>query len=166
MQSDYDFRGVYMSIEIYALVNQKVASFRVNGSSVHELGMYAHILKSLDVIYQVSISKDYLIVTTEDPSVRSGRWDPSFPKDRPTNNINAYDWSGNHQWNIAEIVGDIKASFWGGTVTTKDLIANHAGIDTSKIDENHEFYCCTATNSYLYLIDLTDRRLIQIVQTK
>lgn len=154
-----------MSIEIYALVNQKVVSFRVNGSSVHELGMYAHILKSLDVIYQVSISKDYLIVTTEDPSVRSGRWDPSFPKDRPTNNINAYDWSGKHKWNIAEIVGDIKTAFDGGQVTTKELILHANIIDAASIDETHEYYFCIARDRK-YVIDLTEKKLVDIVFTR
>lgn len=155
-----------MAFEIMVLMNQKVVSFSVDAKNVKHLAMYAHTLESPDAIYEIAVSKDYIIVTTERPEARGGIPAPMVRKDRSINNINAYDWKGNHMWNIGEIVGDIRVPFNGGTVTTKNLLIDHAGVDASLIDESHELYCCTSADSYLYIIDLTEKRLIQKVQTK
>lgn len=156
-----------MVLRISALLDQKRISFSVgNLNAVKHLSMYLHDLESPDTIYEIAITKDYLIVTTEAPDLRHSKA-ASLSKDTcSTNNINAYDHMGNHKWSISEIVGDIKASFWGGTVTTKELINSHAGVDSSKIEENHEFYICTSTNDQMYIIDLTDKKLIQTVHSK
>lgn len=156
-----------MGLRISALINQKMVSFSTaDAENIKQLSLYAHILESPDVIHGIAITKDYLIVMTEDPDLRNSTSAPLIKKNRSTNNINAYDWAGNHMWNIAEIVGEITASFWGGTVTTKELITDHVGVDPQKINENHDLFVCTATNDCLYIIDLTEKKLVQKVQTR
>ncbi len=87
-------------------------------------------IESSENIYEISITKDFVIITTEyavqsksDTIKNSTAINKIF-----TNNINAYDWNGNHLWNIADIVGDLNIPYFGGTVTTKDIMKNHFGI--------------------------------------
>lgn len=156
-----------MSLRVSVLINQKRLFFSTDCSDlIYNISMRKHTIESLDHIYEISITKDLFIVTTEDPDFRDGRKMASIIKqDRSINNINAYDWDGNHLWNIAEIVGDIKRSFFGGCVTTKELLDSHAGFDRTKIESGHELFACTA-DSYLYIIDLTDRKLLQKLETR
>lgn len=142
-----------MFVEVKVLIDQKVLFFTIDISRLEKIHMGKHTIEALDHIYEISITKDLVIVTTDDP-VRDGR-----------NNINAYDWIGNHLWNIAEIVGDIKSPFFGGCVTTKELLASHAGFDGTKIENGHELFACTS-GDYLYIIDLTDRKLLQRLETR
>ena len=156
-----------MALRISALIDQKRVGFSVgNLADIKQLSMFSHILESEDSIYEIAITKEYILVTTQDPDLRNSVHAPLVKDDRSINNINAYDWNGRHRWNIGQIVGDIKAAFWGGTVTTKELLSAHAGIDPDKLVDGHELFVCTATNDRMYVIDLTDRQLIQVVQSR
>lgn len=155
-----------MAIEINALVDNKRVSFSIAGAEYNKrLAMSAHILESPDNIYQISVSKDYLIVTAEDPDVRDQIPQPMVKRDRSINNINAYDWKGNHMWNIGEIVGDIRVPFFGGSVTTKDVIMRDVD-DPSEICDDHEYFYCIGADDHRYIIDLTEKKLIGKVQTR
>ena len=152
---------------ISVLMNQKVVSFSTSDAKeIRRLGMSGNILESPDIIYDIAVTKDYIIVTTESLGVRNHMLKHLDKCDCPINNINAYDWKGNHMWNIGEIVGDIRVPFCGGTVTTKELLVDHAVVDTTRINDDHELYCGTSRDSYLYIIDLTEKKLVQKVQTK
>ena len=156
-----------MALRISALIDQKRVGFSVgNLADVKQLAMFSHILDSEDAIYEIAITKEYILVTTQDPDLRNSVHAPLVKDDRSINNINAYDWNGRHRWNIAQIVGDIKAAFWGGTVTTKELLLTHRGIDPDKLANGHELFVCTATNDRMYVIDLTERQLLQVVQSR
>lgn len=152
-------------LRISALINKKRVSFSTtDAKNIKNLGMYAHILELKDNIVEIAITSDYLIVATEPPELRGRSYAPLVIQDRPQNNINAYDWRGNHKWNIAEIVGDIKYSFYGGSVTTAELLAGD--VDPSILNDDHEYYFCVSHNDQKYIIDLTEKRLIKKVQTK
>ena len=150
-----------MNFRINVLIDQRVLTFDMDVSFLKKIYMKTHVLEPLDQIYEMSITKDLLILTTEDPAFRN----ENLQEDRSTNNIDAYDWNGNHVWNIADIVGDIKTPFFGGSVSSQELLKSHWGFDASKVKKHHELFSCTA-GDYLYVIDLTDKKLIQKLQTK
>ena len=155
-----------MSLKISVLIDQKVLSITTDISYFKKIYMQTHILEPLDHIYEVSITKDLLIITTEDPDFRNGNLQaPPIKEERLTNNINAYDWGGNHMWNIADIVGDIKMSFFGGSVCTKKSFNSYWGFNASRVKNDHELFSCTA-GDYLYIIDLTDKKFIQKLDAK
>lgn len=154
-----------MVLRISVLINQERLSFSIGDvKDAKQIAMYAHILESSDRICDISITKDYLIVTTEYPDPQNTASAPLIKKNQSTNNINAYDWMGNHIWNIGEIIGDCNVPFSGGTVTTKDSLISD--IDASKISQDHEYYICFSKNNYKYIVDLTTKELVQRVHSR
>ena len=75
-----------------------------------------------DKICNIIICDAFLVLRTEDRDFRNGRSYASFVKDnREVNNIDAFDWQGNHLWNIGEIVGDVKMAFDDFSPHTRDF---------------------------------------------
>lgn len=155
-----------MSFCLNVLINQKLLHITTNALEVNELSLCLHKLKSLANIYEVSITKDFVIVTAEEMSQKeSGFLNCRSEKIGFVRNIHAYDWKGNHLWSIADIIGDTGMPLWGGTVTTKELLKAHVDFDESKCDEQCELYCCTA-GSRMYIISLNSLKLLQILETR
>lgn len=157
-----------MSFSVHILMNGRTLYLSAEIGDLKRLGMSVgmsgRIIESLDNIYEISITKDLVILTTEDPDFRGGALQAPFVKEsRKVNNINAYDWEGNHLWNIADLVGDIRMAFWGGSVTTVESLKGISGFDAAKFAETdgHDLYACTA-GGFMYVIDLDDRRIVQI----
>lgn len=156
-----------MGLRISALIDHKRISFSLDHlSEIKELAMYAQIMKFPDKICEIAITKEYLIVTTELPGTWGDISKHAAHSNQAITNINAYDWKGNRVWNISDIVGNIRSPFSGGTVTTKGLIVGHAGVNEAMINDSHELFVCTTMDDFLYIIDLTEKKLIQKVQTK
>jgi hypothetical protein len=156
-----------MSFKVNALFDQKLVNISADNIEVNNLCLCSHIIDSSENIYEISITKDFVIITTEyavqsksDTIKNATTINRIF-----TNNINAYDWNGNHLWNIADIVGDLKIPYLGGSVTTKEIMKNHFGFDELKYDDSCELFCCSACN-YLYIIDLKCRKLVQVLETR
>lgn len=121
---------------------------------VEKLCLCTHTIDKSENVYEISITKDVVIITTE-----------YVTDEILTNNINAYDWDGNFLWNIAYIVGDLKVPYFGGTVTTKELMRAHHDFDEQRYDDSCELYCCSAGNR-LYIIDLNTEKLMQVLETR
>ena len=151
-----------MSFNIKALFDQKLLNMSMDDLAVNHLRLRSHMIESAENIYEISITKNVVIITTEYAIQRK-----SNPNSTQifTNNINAYDWDGNHLWNIADIVGDLKIPFFGGTVTTKDIMKSHFGFDEYLNDDSCELFCCYAGN-HLYIVDLNCRKLVQVLETR
>ncbi len=145
---------------VTALFNGKRYSF-----STKYIGTYIHIqnqtINPPDKIYGVSITKDMVITIREDRDFRSGaKSTPMFKDERRINNIDAYDWNGNHLWNIGDIVGDLKTAFFNGAVISKEevLELNFPNF-TSDYDDSHDLYICNTLIDQ-FLIDLSDLHII------
>lgn len=150
-----------MSINIAALFNQKVLNLSANGNLINDICLCSNKIESNSEIYEISITKDFVIITKK--YIVKSQTDGTDKI--VSNNIDAYDWKGNHLWNIADIVGNINIPFWGGTVTTKKIMRNHIGFDEEKYEDDCDLYCCSARN-HLYVIDLSKRRLVQTIETR
>ncbi len=144
-----------MSFSLNVLINNKLLNISTDNFELKDLCLSPHILKFSENIYEISITKDYVIVSTE--YAVQGKILP--------NNINAYDLEGNHLWNVADVVGEIGVPFYGGTVTTKEMIGEYSDFDKSKYSASSELFCCSA-NNHLYIVDLNSRKLVQVLESR
>ena len=99
-----------MSINLNVLAKGKLLCMTTDSVPFKNLSFKSTVLQN---VYEISITEDFIILTTESNN------------ETIKNNIDAYDWNGNHLWNISDIVGDLKIPYFGGTVTTKDIMKNH-----------------------------------------
>ena len=109
----------------------------------------------LNDIIGISISKKLVILTIDEPL--RGSYET---RDERFNNIKAYDFDGNLQWEICDIVGDVHYAFWGGAVKSYEdiLKQNHFLLDYSKLNDNNEYFYLTSMNDTCYIIDLTTKQ--------
>ena len=135
--------------------------FYIDAPETYEVRLTYTTLKSLDPILGVVMTKEYLIVLTEDPDFRDGRTQaPIYVDSVPVNNINAYHWDGTHAWNIADIVGDIRTYFRGCAARANEYVRDVPEVVNRPEIWNHEFVGAS-TLDFDYLIDITDRKLIK-----
>ena len=156
-----------MSLVVSVLINGNSLNLNTDLYNVKYLGWGNKTINFLDNILDISITKNLVIVTTEDPDFQNGAQIIPWVKDHEitNNNINAYDWNGNHIWNIAEIVGNIKMCFCAGHVNSVKDFKDYYGFMESKYNKEHDFFSCT-TYAHLYVIDLTERKLVQRLDIK
>lgn len=150
-------------LDIYTVINGKFAHVQLSCKEIKRIGTHRFPIELLDHAYEISITKNLLIVTTANPAFRNGaKWAPMMEESVPVNNINAYDWDGNHVWNIADILGDLKMFCYGGSVTTVDALRGHTQFDESLYagTEGHELFSANA-GCLSYIIDLDERKVIQ-----
>ena len=108
-------------------------------------------------VLKVSVADGILLVLTEDRDFRDGSDHAPILKDnRQINNIDAYDWQGNHLWNIGELVGDIKIQFdWLNHISARD-IKKYYGVRCARSDS---LYACIA-EGFVYIIDAKKQLLL------
>lgn len=112
----------------------------------------------LDKILDICITDDILLIRTEDQDFRNGCQSAPWIKDnREENNVNAYDWQGNHLWNIGELVGDIKMAFDSITHITSAEAKQEFGIETS-INAQSLFRCISG--GFLFIIDAKNKKML------
>ncbi len=146
-----------MSLRIHTLFDQKLQHITTDNFSINKFCLCSNIKELTENVYEISITKDCIILTTEYAFLEKHEL---LHADKViTNNINAYDWSGNHLWNIANIVGDNGMPFWGGSVTTKELMQNY-GLNEFEYDRMGELFFCTSFDNSTYIIDITNRKLL------
>ena len=114
-------------------------------------------IELLDKICDICISDEIILLRTEDRDFRNGCLSAPFVKDnREENNINAFDWQGNHLWNIGELVGDIKMAFDGITHITSDEANREFGIIA---EPTSNLYKCIS-GGFIFIIDVNSRKLL------
>ena len=147
-------------VQVTILIDDKRLHFESKLDDLYQISVMYHFIDFADRITEISITKDYIIVTTEDRDFRTGATHVPVEKDdRRINNIDAYDWEGNHLWNIGDIVGDIKMSFFGGqVVTAKQLCAYNVLENMDEVPS--VLYSCVA-GGFLFIIDPIQKRLIK-----
>jgi len=146
-------------LDIRVLLNGKILDLTPRVlSEFKQFRIGQKIIPSLDEINDISITKDYIIVSKadkgfRDPTVSSV---PLWKEEVLTeNNIDAYDWDGNHVWNIADLLGPQRMSFWGGVVMTKEMVERSTNVILPEACEGHDLYGAHIGGS-MYVIDLSD----------
>lgn len=129
-----------MSFNLNILIKDKLLSMTADSIPFKNLSFKANMLNN---VFQVSITEDFVILTTE-----------SYSENKIiTNNIDAYDWNGNHLWNISDIVEDAGLTFWGAVLTTAKLLE----LD---LDCKGPLLSCTAFDNRTFIIDINNRKLL------
>ena len=129
-----------MSFNLNVLIDGKLLSMTADSIPFKNLSFKANMLTN---VFEISITEDIVILTTEYSS-----------EDKiNANNIDAYDYNGNHLWNIADIVGDVGTAFWGAVLTTAKLLE----LD---LDCKGPLLSCTAFDNRTFIIDINSRKLL------
>ena len=116
-----------------------------------------HPVKSIEHITEVSVTKDLIIITR----------DQYFTKSHIADNIDAYDWNGNHLWNIKDIIGEICNLYcYGSVVGNYELIQFLKGMDKENLYiAGHDYYECVTDAHYL-IIDLNEKKVVHTRKNK
>lgn len=150
--------------DMHILISGEVLTLSINTDTIKQVGFNKEILQLENGIINISVTGSMIIIVTEDADSCNGsnRVDFVKPYNIKKNNINAYDWDGNHLWNISDIVGEINMAFSGGCVSSISKLSNHYGFDQLKYNADSEIYVCTAGGK-MYVIDLKGEKVIQIL---
>lgn len=112
----------------------------------------------LDRIREICIAEGIILIRTEDRDFRNGCQSAPFVKDnREENNIHAFDWQGNHLWNIGELVGDIKMAFDGITHITPSEANSQFGI---RLKRNAQGLFMCVSGGLVFIIDAFNKKML------
>ena len=149
----------YMILKNTILLNDKRHIYEIENEKSNCVFLHGKKIESDRNIIEISVTDELCIITTEYPLKRFD--DYSCDK----SNIDAYDWNGNHMWNISEITGE-KTFFFGANLNTIDFVNYCKGVDISRCNKNHKFLLCQSLDSILYIIDLDERKVVHKLQSK
>lgn len=150
-----------MWIKVETQIEAQKLAFEIESSGLYQLYGLQHIIELQDKICNIYILKDMIIIRAEDRDFRYGAKTAPFYKDnRQINNIDAYDWQGNHLWNIGDIVGDIKRAFDGGGLTTKASVQQDNRLLDVGDCSSDLFYCIA--DARRFLIDPIQKSILEI----
>ena len=146
-------------------VDGKKLSYETESNGLYHINCLSNVINVQDKIIEILVTKDMIIILTEDRDLRNGaRQAPIYKDDRQINNIDAYSWNGQHLWNIGEIVGDIKTPFTGSA-----LILNDELVDKGVLNVENEYsfdllVCCAG--AYQFTIDPVNKKIISKISGK
>ena len=129
-------------------LNNELLSLELDAADyLNGLHINCHPLKKKGHITEVTVGENIVII----------KQDAYYEGE---DNINAYDWKGNHLWNIAEIVGG-KRKYSGGFMSSLQTWQNASGFDLTKYKMGHSLYTCIS-EGFAFVIDLEDKKVVQI----
>lgn len=151
-------------ITICTVVNDHCKEVVFWTDKAREIGLSGKRISTFDNICKISLSNNMVILLTASPRFR----DSAIPKpdcvlDYDVNCVDAYDYEGNHLWNIAEIIGNVGSSICNGHVCSTKWLTG--GANEGYI-EGHELFVCWDCNEVRYLIDLDEKRVIHKMITR
>ena len=147
-------------ITVYTIVGNECREVAFWTDKANEIGIGGVKISVPDNICIVSFTKKTVILVTDSPRFKSS---PNYTPDYNVNCVNAYDYNGNHLWNIAEIIGNVESNICYGHVCSTDyLTAESKDLHT----EGHELFVCWDSNEIRYLIDLDEKKVIHKMMTR
>lgn len=152
------------NVIIYSIINNVCREISVSTEELKEVVLFDKKITTLDRIYRISFATNMVLIETSSPENRyAPAPNPDYVPNYSTYNyINAYDYSGNHLWNIAEIIGDVGSGVGGHICSTKYLL----GDAKEKYNAGHELFVCWNAYGMRYLIDLDEKRVIHKMMTR
>lgn len=146
------------TVKIEAAMRDKRFVMEIESDSLYAINCLAGKVDFLDRIREICIAEEIIIIRTEDRDFRNGCQSAPFVKDnREENNINAYDWTGKHLWNIGGLVGDIKMAFDGITHITPTEAKREFGI---KARRNARCLFRCVAGGFVFVVDAESRKML------
>ena len=157
-------------IQIQSIFDRKRVAFSIEADELKNLFVSDKLIALKDNVLEIGMTKAMLLIHSKDRDFRDGAMiAPKEKDDRRINNIDAYDWEGNHLWNIGDIVGDIKRQFNGFDLTTRELLKGELpkgfADDLDPSLDSHDLLICIA-DIYMYIIDLQDLKILKKIPGK
>ncbi len=147
-------------VRIETVTNKsKKFSMEIESAGLYTINcLWGRDVEFLDKVLDICITDDFLLVRTEDRDFRNGAQSAPWVKDNcEENNINAFDWKGNHLWNIGELVGDIKMAFDGITHITPTEAKQEYGI---RVKKNTQSLFSCISGGFVFIIDAQRKKMI------
>ena len=153
-------------VTVHAVINGVHREVTIRTDELQQIHMHHIPIDSCGRITNISFTKDMIILQKDPPSDPKAphNIDKNYAPNYGTYNyVDAYDYKGNHLWNISEILGDIGSGVHSGHVCSTDFL-----ICDSKqaYIEGHELFVCWNAYGMRYMIDLDDKKVIHKVITK
>lgn len=152
-------------ITVCTVTNDQARQVAFWTNEAKAIGLAGKRLTALDNICKISLARDMVILLTVSPTYRNGYVpNPDYIPDYSTYNyVDAYDYEGNHLWNIAEIIGDAGSGICDGYVCSTEYLMK--GCEDTYID-GHELFVCWNEDGMRYLIDLDEKKVIHKMITR
>lgn len=146
-------------VRIESINKDKKFAMEIESDSLYAINCLAgKNVESLDKIREICIAEEIILIRTEDKDFRNGAQSAPWVKDnREENNINAFDWKGNHLWNIGELVGDIKMAFDAITHITPIEAKREYGI---RVKKNTQSLFSCISGGFVFIIDAQRKKMI------
>ena len=146
------------TVKIESATRDKKFVMEIESDNLSAINCRAGKVEFLDTIRDICIAEEIILIRTEDRDFRNGCLIAPFVKEnREENNVNAYDWSGNHLWNIGELVGDIKMAFDGITHITPTEAKREFGIKPKR--NARCLFRCVA-GGFVFIVDAESRKML------
>ena len=150
-------------VTICTVVNDQYKELALWTDEAKEIGLIGRRITTLDNIQKISLCKNKFILLTASPRFRySTIPSPDFVPNYDINCVDAYDYEGNHLWNIAEIIGNVGTNICNGHICSTQYLM---GDSRDKYIEGHELFVCWDSNEMRYLIDLDEKKVIHKMLT-
>ena len=122
------FKGFPGRVHVHVVIDGKLRNLTIGTEDLRQIRLFDRDISCLDRIHHISFTKNMIILQKSSPLYRYSIADPDpnyVPDYSVYNYVDAYDYDGNHLWNIAEILGDIGCGVHSGQVCAPDwLIEN------------------------------------------
>ena len=146
------------TVKIESATRDKKFIMELESDNLCAINCLAGKVEFLDTIRDICIAEEIILIRTEDRDYRNGCLIAPFVKNnREENNVNAYDWAGNHLWNIGELVGDIKMAFDGISHITPAEAKREFGI---KVKRNARCLFRCVAGGFVFVIDAESRKML------
>ena len=146
------------TVKIEFATRDKKFVMEIESDNLSAINCRAGKVEFLDTIRDICIAEEIILIRTEDRDFRNGCLIAPFVKDnREQNNVNAYDWAGNHLWNIGELVGDIKMAFAGISHITPAEAKREFGIKPKRTAQC--LFRCVA-GGFVFVVDAESRKML------
>ncbi|MBO5322852.1 MAG: hypothetical protein J6A88_01960 [Oscillospiraceae bacterium] len=148
------------TVKIESVNRGKTFAMEIESDSLYAINcLVGKNIEFLDKIREICIAEEIILIRTEDRDFRNGCQSVPWIKDnREENNVNAYDWKGNHLWNIGELVGDIKMAFDSITHITPSEAKRKFGISLP-FTAQCLFSCISG--GFVFIIDAKNKKMLR-----
>ena len=153
-------------VTVHTIIDGTHRAVTMRVDDLRQIRMFDTSITCLDRIDHISLTKNMVILQKSSPAYRKNAWTRNknySPNYAEYNYVDAYDYNGNHLWNIAEILGDIGCGVHSGQVCDTTWL-----IEDSKnaYIDGHELFVCWSFHEMRYMIDLTEREVIHKLFTR
>ncbi len=142
-----------MAVKVEIKFGDKRLSYETESDRLYQLVYVNKIVKLPDQLRAILIIKDLIITQTEE-----SKSDFKLLSKKSASNIDAYNWNGEHLWNISDIIGEKKISFYDLRLTSAEELVKDGVLESYSV-EGVDLLLCSAHESY-FIIDPVNRKVV------